>query len=317
MRPIPSASLQERIIATRISRHLMSQHRTMVERLCPSCESRDTATLLVRNTYSVAQCQPCQFTFCYGYSSVDYENDSHNGWIRLEDKNKFVKEFRRFVAIARRYVSEPGKWLDVGCNLGFAVLAAESLGFQAIGVEPGKEVATRAQENGVNVRQGILHELRSETFQVISYFDVLEHIENPLAELRLASSMLAKGGIIVVKVPNCYRDILSIKAREDVELWAPDHKNFFALPTLISLLTRADLQVKRIVLGTHFYSTILRISPWPQNRTMTRIFKWPLFPIVKAVQRFESCYATKCDYFLCVAEPITGKSLAAIPNVKT
>lgn len=221
----------------------------------------------------------------------------------------FVTQFRKFVSIAKRHVQRPENWLDVGCNLGFALLAAEALGFDAQGVEPGPDVAAKARAGGANVRQGFLADLVAESpsFQVVSYFDVIEHIADPLDELKLARSVLAPNGIIVIKVPNCYKDIQALKAEREVELWAPDHKNYFTLATLKQLMARAGFEICQVKLGVHFYGTISRLNPFPASRLATRICKWGFYPVVKVVQWFESRDPRKCDYLLCIGRPIVDQ----------
>src|SRR5258708_7178313 len=93
-------------------------------------------------------------------------------------------------AILLRMIPPRARGLDVGCGAGlFTAIIRDKREAEVVAIEPNRERATRAREEGLDVRQA---ELTAEllqglgTFDVILFADVLEHLVDPSAMLRLA-----------------------------------------------------------------------------------------------------------------------------------
>ena len=83
--------------------------------------------------------------------------------------------------------------------------------------------------------------MSKESFDVVTMWDILEHIPDPVPFLRRAASLLRPGGLIFVKVPNPD----SLEARVFGGRWPlllPEHLNYFNLRTLQMCGSKADLQ---------------------------------------------------------------------------
>lgn len=94
--------------------------------------------------------------------------------------------------------------LDVGCGAGKTLVTMALGGFSpCVGVDPFIE-HDLAYENGVTVRKLSLAAFagrRERLFDLIMFHHSLEHVVDPLADLRHAVSLLAPGGCIQVEVP--------------------------------------------------------------------------------------------------------------------
>ena len=99
-----------------------------------------------------------------------------------------------------------GRALDVGCSSGAWLEVLAQRGMTATGVEIGAETAERARGRGLDVRTGTLAEvgpaLPAAGFDLITFWDVLEHLPDPRAELALAAGLLAPGGLLAATFPN-------------------------------------------------------------------------------------------------------------------
>ena len=94
--------------------------------------------------------------------------------------------------------------LDVGCSSGSFVHAAESVGVQAEGVEPSANPAQTAVTHGLKVQQGFIEDLRlpENSFDVITLFEVVEHLGIPLPLFKECHRLLSPGGIMIVRTGN-------------------------------------------------------------------------------------------------------------------
>lgn len=96
--------------------------------------------------------------------------------------------------------------LDVGCSRGnFGRLLKETLKLEVWGVEPVAVVAAEAATKLDRVIEGVFDDdldLPLESFDVIFFNDVLEHLFDPAAALRHARRLLKPDGVIVASIPN-------------------------------------------------------------------------------------------------------------------
>ncbi len=102
--------------------------------------------------------------------------------------------------------------LDIGCAGGAFPFAARELGFDAVGVEPSRWMADYGRRTyGLDIRDGILKPgmFPSGSFDMVTLWDVIEHVPQPSEVLALAFDLLKPGGILLVNYP----DIGSIVAR--------------------------------------------------------------------------------------------------------
>lgn len=100
-----------------------------------------------------------------------------------------------------------GRALDIGCGMGFAVLALGRLGFDSEGVEVDEAQWRACVELGVDAHCGDVDEFLSTSdarFRVILLLDVLEHLpkDRQIATLRMVRRALLPGGRLVITTPN-------------------------------------------------------------------------------------------------------------------
>lgn len=112
--------------------------------------------------------------------------------------------YRRRVARWCRSFSKPGRALELGCGDGFMLNALRSFGWSVAGTERTEEMARFAREHfGIKVYVEPGNSIPpDERYDLIVLFQVLEHLVDPVSELKRAASRLAEGGSVIVAVPN-------------------------------------------------------------------------------------------------------------------
>ena len=97
----------------------------------------------------------------------------------------------------------PARLLDVGTAGGAFVAAAESLGFTSFGLEPSSDLVRSAVKKGLVVKEGTLdhNPYVRERFQIITLWDVLEHLCEPKRALRNIHALLDESGVLVINYP--------------------------------------------------------------------------------------------------------------------
>jgi len=97
-----------------------------------------------------------------------------------------------------------GKLLDVGCGMGYLLEVAAGRGWDVVGLELSPFACNYLTERGFTVVQGDLSskEWSSDIFDVVTLWDVFEHLPDPRATLAIVRHILKPGGLLVIKVPN-------------------------------------------------------------------------------------------------------------------
>ncbi len=134
--------------------------------------------------------------------------------------------------------------LDVGAYIGVFVEIAQAAGWTACGVEPSRWAAAEARRRGLQVINGTqtAPELAGRQFDVITMWDVIEHVDDPRGELTRAYDLLKPGGILAVHT----MDVDSLVARLMGRRWPwlmGMHIYYFSQRTLGQMLREVGFEV--------------------------------------------------------------------------
>jgi 2-polyprenyl-3-methyl-5-hydroxy-6-metoxy-1,4-benzoquinol methylase len=135
--------------------------------------------------------------------------------------------------------------LDVGCAGGAFPMAAHSKGFSVVGIEPSKWLSQKARETyGLDIRTGTLSEQNFEKnkFDIISLWDVIEHLTNPKDVLFQINDLLRNGGTLVINYPN-YSSLARKIFRQKWPFFLSVHLIYFTPKTIKLLLKQSGFEV--------------------------------------------------------------------------
>jgi SAM-dependent methyltransferase len=98
----------------------------------------------------------------------------------------------------------PGRLLDVGCGRGDLGAALVAQGWCVAGVDPSSEAVAFARARGVDAQAGTLErvEYEDESFDAVVMRHSLEHVPDPIADLRRIHRLLKPGGLLLLALPN-------------------------------------------------------------------------------------------------------------------
>lgn len=139
---------------------------------------------------------------------------------RRADADRLVQE-RRAVLYAEflaRHAPAPGRsrLLDVGCGTGAFLEQARRAGWSVLGLEVAEAAVEAGRAAGIPMRVGSLTgaALPPSSFDVVTLWNVLDFLRDPLGELRAARSVLRPGGLLMVRVGNLrFHSLLDRSAR--------------------------------------------------------------------------------------------------------
>jgi len=197
----------------------------------------------------IVQCRHCGLVYANPRWPSDVVLDAYTA---VEDET-YVEEragremtFRHHLRRMERVVGPPGgrALLDVGAYIGVFVEVAAAAGWRAQGVEPSAWAAAEAQRRGLPVYNGTLDsaELPAGSFDVITLWDVIEHLADPAGELERARHLLRPGGWLVVHTMDIRAPMARLMGRRWP--WLMDmHLYYFSRQTLRALHERHGYEV--------------------------------------------------------------------------
>ena len=200
-----------------------------------------------RGTYDVVDCQACGFRFVHPTPSPDdlsrhYDSAFAKAYGNYVAAKEMKKEHFRY-QLDRVADSLPGTgacMLDVGCASGFLLEVGGERGWDVHGVEletKARDAASSSIRDRIHI--GLLDQvdfgLDDRPFDLITAFDLIEHVGDPRAMLSQCRELLAASGRLVVQIP-C---IDSLGARLLGRRWyhysAPSHLSYFNQQTFEAL----------------------------------------------------------------------------------
>ena len=210
--------------------------------------------------FKVLKCNNCGLVFVNPHPERNslrrhYNKSYYSEWIN-QQKNRRIKMWNsRLEKIMR--IKPNGKLLDVGCGEGLFLGLAQAKGWEISGTEISLYASQFASKIlGEEIYCGQLHEaaFADDSFDVVTMWHVLEHVEDPKGYLTEVYRVIRPGGLLVIAVPNInnlflrslYRLIkwrkLKLFSAKDKEI----HLYHFSPKTLYAYLEKAGFDCLRI-----------------------------------------------------------------------
>jgi SAM-dependent methyltransferase len=224
-------------------------------RRCPWCRLSGGRRVWVEDGYAYVRCGSCGGVFA-DLRVDEYEGARHNVWDEsgtTADVLGFYGDARAqpHAEFLRRFpVRGAGRLLDVGCGLGFFLESARTAGWDVYGCDtsPDWVDAANGRLDGKRVVCGAVDAdtFGDRRFDLITAWDVLEHVFDPVPFLSAIRDLLAPGGVVFLRTPNI-RYVLPVyrlrrRLGHDVELGPTNHVVYFDSSSIRRALDAAGLR---------------------------------------------------------------------------
>lgn len=209
---------------------------------------------------AVYRCSTCG----HGFAPADISPVLLTRWYAQAPEDRwFVTEAparrrtaQRVLQYLRRLTSPPGKLLDVGAGAGFFLDEARRGGWEVTGLEPsawGHWYARQVLAIPTMQAGGFeaLATLPAASFQVVTAFDVIEHVLDPATFVAACTRVLAPGGMLVLTTPKFDSFLAKLMGRYWYCIF-PAHLHYFSTKSLVTLLERHGFVVERVRTHTRY-----------------------------------------------------------------
>jgi len=171
-------------------------------------------------------------------------------------ENQNITDFKKGLDLIESYRS-PGRLLDIGCATGVFLALAKKRGWDVVGVDVSEFAAKFVSEKfGFKCYAGSIKDadFPDASLDVITLWDVIEHFEDPLEELKEIRRILADDGILLFDTPNeesfmrlmahvCYKSTAGKFQYPVKKLYHEFHLFYYSQQTLNLLFNKAGFQI--------------------------------------------------------------------------
>lgn len=221
---------------------------------CPICGSLNFEKFWAMSGYRLARCNHCGMVWDFSppenllaqYDKRYFINENPKGGYANYFEGMAVnkKTFSdRLKKIEKRFGK--GKLLDVGCALGDCLVEAKRLGWKEIeGLEISDYAYNFAKKRGLKVKKGVLgnNTYAKDSFDIVLYQDVIEHVTDPVQELKRVHRILKPGGLVYLVAP----DVGGLWSKLLGSLWYHykpiEHVVYFTQDTIARALKEAGFE---------------------------------------------------------------------------
>jgi len=145
----------------------------------------------------------------HAHRSEDFDLDPEvmSGLWRMEERHFWHAARNHWIerALDRHGVKPPARVLEVGCGSGAVACALQKRGFKVVGIDTADVLVRKAHERCPDATfvAGEVQQLDPTLgpFDAVGFFDVLEHLDDPVSLVRAALVHAKPGALVVVTVP--------------------------------------------------------------------------------------------------------------------
>ncbi len=217
---------------------------------CPVCNNNDIGYLKNFEKLHLMKCNNCTFVFDERIPS-EFELNEHykvyaySGLKPISEQT--VKSYNRLLDQFEKY-RESGNILDLGCGQGDFLIEAKKRNWNVYGVEYSESAVNLCKSRGIEMHQGSLTEdvFGDMQFDVITSFEVIEHINNPNDFMSAATHKLKEKGLFYCTTPN-FNSILRFFEKDKFKMICyPEHISFYTKKSIKYLGNKHHLKSVKI-----------------------------------------------------------------------
>ena len=235
---------------------------------CQLCGSDKTTEMFRDPPFRVVRCADCGLVYVTPRHQDDalhklYDEEYWNsdtpktrGYASYaEEEPLYLQTFRRRLGLVNAHVPPgPLRVLDIGCAAGFFLRVMREQGHDVRGAELSADIAQHAIEQlgPERIHVGFLHDLapdregfEHQSFDLITLWDVIEHVPRPQALLAHVRELLKPDGVLILETQNVDSAFANLLGKRWQHYKHEEHLYHFNPATIRRLLGDCGFEVVR------------------------------------------------------------------------
>jgi 2-polyprenyl-3-methyl-5-hydroxy-6-metoxy-1,4-benzoquinol methylase len=219
--------------------------------VCSNSDPKKFTLKYSKEKFSVVTCNNCGLYFIPTYfrKKISYENYKNeqvteavrrgNNWVKIQRHKLRFKTIQKY--------KRSGDLFDLGSGWGHFMLAGIELGYKCYGIEISEQPYLYSKNDlKLPVDHIDFFEMKEDKkFDIITLWDVLEHIDKADTFIEKCSRITKPDGILVIQVPQI-DSYFAKKYKDEWKMMGLDHVNYFGKKTITQLLERHGYQIEKI-----------------------------------------------------------------------
>lgn len=234
---------------------------------CQLCGGQASHVKFVDGPFRVLTCDGCGLVYVtprlvgqalidvYDASYWNSQNPKQRGYADYARESAlYLKTFKKRMALVQRLLPARGRILDVGCAAGYFLRIAQSHGHDVHGVELSAAIAVEATQalGADRVHVGTLADAMTKkdyargSFDLVTLWDVIEHIPEPQDVLRQIRTLIKPGGKLLLETQNVASRWARLLGRRWHHYKHDEHLYHFDPKTITRLLDECGYRVRQL-----------------------------------------------------------------------
>jgi len=271
---------------------LMNLKKKFIEINCPCCSNKNYNTEFKKNGFNFVRCGFCNTLFVNPRPTIDMLEDFYRNSETIkffaekilkasEEKRRqtiFKPRVQKVIELCEKFKTNRRLLVNIGAGNGiFCAEMMNSRFFECVlAVEPSDDMANECRKKNIPVLNDMIEQCILKNIDVITNFELLEHLFEPGVFLKACAEKLKKNGLMIITTVCIEGFDLSILGKFSDNIRAPQHLNYFSKKgirilfeksgfSIIEILTPGKLDVELVKLKVEKNPAILKNNIFLKN----------------------------------------------------
>jgi 2-polyprenyl-3-methyl-5-hydroxy-6-metoxy-1,4-benzoquinol methylase/Zn ribbon nucleic-acid-binding protein len=238
---------------------LIASRAQFVAAQCPACDGASGNPVFEKEGFSFLECDKCRTIFVSPRPTQEQLLEFYTSaksvkhWKEVlfpaseegRRSNLFAPRATRVAELCKKHGVRTRLLVDAGAGFGtFCEEIRNQRIFQRVlCVEASPDMAAACKTKGLEVMQSAAEDMHLQDVDVITSFEMIEHLFKPADFVRACARALCSGGLLILTTPNIKGFDLQVLGTLARNIGAPEHLNYFHAASLRLLLEHCGLDV--------------------------------------------------------------------------
>lgn len=255
-------------------RLLLKQKHKFVTVNCVACGSKKNRQRWHKNGFRFVTCVKCETVFVnprptatmlsrFYQQALSIKHWSDKIFSVSEQTRReqiFKPRAERITELCHKYEVKRRLLVDVGAGFGTFGEEMKKLKIfeRLIMVEPSPDLAQTCRNKGLEVIETTIEETRLTSVDVMTNFELIEHLFSPQEFIRACARTLSKNGLLILTTPNIKGFDLLVLGKASDHIAGPNHLNYFHPLSITDFVERCGLRVLEITTPGQLDADVVR-----------------------------------------------------------